>query len=124
MTPRRDAQPMVTLDQVSGRVELIDQRLESDAELDKERRKIDDDRYRTLSNGQGEVLKLVNDHGARTTALETKWTAFFGDQGAFKGVIKGLEDQGKKIDKLTWIVASGIGGLAVVQFIAEFFIRK
>lgn len=124
MTPRRDLPPMATIEQVAEQVRGIDFRLESQDKVDEERRKLDDDRYTHLAAGQKEVLSRVDTHGTRTTALETKWAAFFGDEGAFKLVMKNIDSQGKKIDKLMWLVACGIGGLAALEFIQKFFLGR
>lgn len=122
---------MATIDQVATRVELIDQKFDSKEETDKQRRIVDDARFTVLTGGQKEVLARVETHGTRTTALETKWAAFFGDEGAFKAIMKRIDsmgdkqdDQGKKIDKLTWIVAGGLGAVSATQFIIEFFVRR
>lgn len=84
--------------------------------METERRKLDDERDRKHTQKMDEVLDRLDKHGTRTTALETKWEAFFGDQGAFKLVVKGLDKLDGKTDKLAWLLAIGIGIMVAVQY--------
>lgn len=112
---------MATLDQVAAQVTSIDQTLESNGKLDEERRKTDDARYESLNKGQEKIGSVLEGHEKRITTAENNWTNFFGPQGAFGIFAKNQDIQGKKIDRLTWIAASGIGALAAIQFYVEFF---
>jgi len=101
---------------VMAAIEAVDARIKAKDELEAERRKTDDIRYERLAKNQETIIERTDKHGLRTTALETLWSAFFGDQGAFKIVVKNQEDQGKKIDRLSWGFAIGIGLLMATQF--------
>jgi hypothetical protein len=109
--------PTSNLTEVSVKMDSLISRIEGRDKLDEERRKTDDARYTTLSKRHEEILERVDKHGIRTTALETKWAAFFGDEGAFKLVMKGLENLDKKSDKQNWFIAIGIGILGALQFL-------
>lgn len=108
--PDRDAE-------IALQLQALNQKFQARDEMDAERRKTDDARYDALKKSNDEVMARVDGHGLRTTALETKWAAFFGDEGAFKVVVRNQENQGKKIDRLSWFIAGGIGLLAALQFI-------
>lgn len=75
------------------------------------RSKVDDARYAKSTNQREEMLARMDGHGKRTTALETKWTAFFSDEGAFKIFVTKLESQ--EAGQRT--VQRMIGGLIVLQ---------
>lgn len=90
-------------------VQNIERKLDEKIEEDGKRRLVDDKRYDT-------ILERTDKHGLRTTALETLWAAFFGDQGAFKVVVKNQDEQGKKVDRLSWLMAIGCGLILATQF--------
>lgn len=115
---------MATIDQVAAQVTSIDQQIESNTTLEKERRKVDDARYESMSKGQEKIGIVLEGHEKRITTAETNWTNFFGPQGAFGIFVENQQIQGKKIDRLTMIAATGIGGLAVIQFWLEFMVKR
>lgn len=83
------------------------------------RTRIDDERERRAAEDRRELLDRVDAHGVRTTAIETKWEAFFGEQGAFKFFIGQITDLAKKNDRLTWLVAVGVGIIITLQFVLK-----
>jgi len=103
--------------QVSAELISIRQTLEAQNWQYAQRRAEDDRRDSAAITDRKELLKRVDDHGTRTTRLETKWEAFFAPEGAFQSVLNRGITQGKKIDKLTWFVGIGIGIVATLEFI-------
>ena len=109
-----------TMTEVSQTLNSILQDLSSRKILEAERRKLDDARDESARKDRKELLDRVNAHGTRTTALETKWAAFFGDEGAFKLVMKAGAEQSKKLDRNTWLIAIGFG----ILIATEFFLKR
>src|ERR1700722_6192149 len=106
-----------TMPQVSTALNSILQTLEARDTLDAERRKTDDAREIHAVADRKELLDRVDAHGIRTTRLESRWEAFFGPEGAFQSVLNRGISQGKKIDKLSWLVGIGGGVGATLAFI-------
>lgn len=102
-----------TLEDVCRGMELIHQQLKSRDQIEAERRKLDDARDSAARKDRSELLDRVNKHGTRQTALETRWEAFFGDQGAFKIVVKGMEQTTAKLNMIIWAGFVGTLGLLV-----------
>jgi hypothetical protein len=119
-----------SLSDVAGAVSLLGQQLDYREQTDAERRKVDDARHETLikgqdriAQGQDELVSRVDSHGLRTTAIETRWEAFFGPQGAFGLVMKGIDTQSEQIkaqtkvsNRTNWILAIGVGIVLAAQF--------
>lgn len=75
--------------QVSAELIAIRENLTARDRLDSERRKVDDARDERL-------LDRVDKHGTRMTTMETRWEAFFGDNGAWNYVKKKIEATDKQ----------------------------
>lgn len=98
-------------------VSSLVQRWDEREKLDNERRKVDDARYETLAKRHEILIERVDKHGERTTALETKWAAFFDEKtGAFRYVTQGMEKLNTKTDKMAWLLAIGIGIMWAIQY--------
>lgn len=65
------------------------------------------------------VETMGETHIERTARLEANWEAFFSEQGAFPIVMEKIQEHGRKIDRLTWLVAVGMGILLAVQVILK-----
>lgn len=89
-------------------LENVNDRLKARDDLDAERRRQDDLRRTTETKEREQLL-------ARTGKLEGQWNAFFGEFGAFQGVITTVKDHGKKLDRLMWIAAVGVGIMTAVD---------
>lgn len=102
----------VTMVEVLRRLDEQDRKYEA-------RTRIDDEREQRAERDRRELIERVDAHGVRTTAIETKWEAFFGEQGAFKFFISQIGDLAKKNDRLTWLVAVGVGIIITLQFVLK-----
>lgn len=148
MSPRPELTSTSTLTDVVGAVSLLGQQLEYREKTDEERRKVDDARHETLikgqdriAKGQDELVSRVDNHGLRTTAIETRWEAFFGPQGAFGMVMRGIEEQKEQMktqgasfeakmteqtktsNRTNWILAVGVGIVLAAQFLAPYLVH-
>jgi hypothetical protein len=115
MAPRQ----LQSMGEVCLALETIDIRLEARDKLDGERRHTDDTRNASAEQGRKAILERTDSVAERTTKLESNWESFFGKQGAFQMVMGTIESHGKKIDRLTWIVAVGVGIALVVQVLIQ-----
>jgi hypothetical protein len=95
-----------TMEQVSSKLNSISQSLAARDRVDADRRKVDDTRDTRL-------LERVDAHGIRTTAIETKWEAFFGPNGAFTYVTRKIEATDKQNRWIiTFVIATLVGVIA------------
>jgi len=83
------------------------------------RREEDDAREARAQKERQELIARVDRHGVRTTAIETKWEAFFSEQGAFRLFCAQIAGHDKKIDKLMWIAGIGFGIVVTLQFVLK-----
>lgn len=134
MSPRAELTSNSTPGDIVAAIGYLDQRFEYREKNDEERRKVDDARHQTLIQGQDRIVKgqeelvaRVDNHGLRTTAIETKWEAFFGPQGAFGMVMRGIDEQKVQMKEQTkvssrtnWILAVGVGIVLAAQFFAPY----
>lgn len=111
-------------DGIIHRLDQIESRVSNAAELYDERRRTDDARYERVIKAQDAILERVDGHGRRTTAIETKWEAFFGKQGAYGIILETLKNQDNKIDRLAWYIAIGIGLVVGIQFLIPFLFKR
>src|SRR5271163_3926058 len=95
-----------TMAAISSELNSIRQTLEARNVLDAERRKIDDERDIRL-------LERVDIHGQRMTAMETKWAAFFGENGAFTYVKKKIESTDLQNKWIIALVITTLVGIIV-----------
>lgn len=102
----------VTMAEVLRRLDDQDRRYEA-------RTKVDDIREERAERDRRELLDRVDKHGIRTTAIETKWEAFFGEQGAFRLFCAQISGHDKKIDRLMWLAGVGFGILITLEFILK-----
>lgn len=108
-----------TMADVAAALESIETAMSNEAKLTQERRKVDDEREKKADLRTAELIQRIDNHGLRTTAIETKWEAFFGDQGAFKIFVKNIEDLSRKSDKQAILLAIGIGIIITLQFLLK-----
>jgi hypothetical protein len=106
------SEEQVTMAEVLRRLEEQDRKYEA-------RTRIDDERDQRAERDRREMLDRVDGHGQRMTGMETKWAAFFGEQGAFRIFTAQLTEQAKKTDRLTWLVAVGVGIVITLQFVLK-----
>ncbi len=97
-----------TIAEVSLTLDAINVRMKQRDELDSERRKVDD-----LRHERAAATAIAQ--ATRTTALETNWTAFFGPQGAFTGLMEELKLLRVKTDRQNWYIAMGVGIILAAQ---------
>ena len=103
---------------ISGELNSIRQTLEAQDTLDAERRKVDDARYGRLAKGQEDLVARVDRHGTRTTAVETQLATFFGENGAFRIVLKGIDSLTKDGKLQSRLIYIGMGIILALQFIS------
>jgi hypothetical protein len=124
------SEEFTSMAQVRAELDSIRRNLEARDRLDQERRKVDDAREQSAAAAREHLLERVDGHGRRTTALETKWEAFFSEQGAFRVLIrlseqnncdiKALAEETRKSIQALWRpVLIGIGGLAVLNIVVS-----
>lgn len=104
------SEEQVTMAEVLRRLEEQDRKYEA-------RTRIDDEREQRAERDRRELLDRVDAHGIRTTAIETKWEAFFGEQGAFRQFCAQITGHDKKIDRLMWLAGVGFGVLITLEFV-------
>jgi|GEM_PF-5706367 len=91
-------------------------------ELDRKydaRREEDDARDARAHTEREELRERLDRHGVRTTALETKWEAFFSEQGAFRLFCAQITAHDKKIDRLMWIAGIGFGIVITLEVLLK-----
>ena len=89
-------------------LDAINEKLAARDKLDEERRKLDDTRAAQSTAATQDLLM-------RTTALESNWTSFFSEKGAFPMLMSTIKAHGKKIDRQNWIVATGVGIMLAIE---------
>ena len=112
-----------TVDVMSRQIAEVIRRLDEQDKKYDARRKEDDRREETASRTRSELLSRVDAHGQRTTKLETKWEAFFGDQGAFKLFCGQIAGHDRKIDNLRTYVLIGLGLVLAAQFFVPMLLK-
>jgi hypothetical protein len=95
-----------TMEQVSTKLNAISLSLSRRDDLDAKRRLVDDARDATL-------LARVDEHGRKQTELETKWNAFFSDQGGWGYVSRKITTTDTQN---RWIIG-GVGSILVAVII-------
>lgn len=105
--------------EISQQLASITRRLDEQDKKYDARREEDDARETRARSERQLLLDRVDAHGRRTTVLETDWKAFFSDQGAFRLFCKQINDQAAKTDRLTWLVAVGLGIVITLQFMLK-----
>ena len=105
------------LSEVTAALDRLNDKIDSQNREYDQRRKEDDKRTLAATKAREELLKRVDAHGLRTTKLESRFEAFFGPEGAFQSVLHRGISQGKKIDKLSWLMGIGVGIVATLEFI-------
>jgi hypothetical protein len=103
------------MNEVCLALDAIDSRMEARDNLDAERRRTDDSRFQAAEAGRDDILTRTATTAQRTAKLEATWEAFFGERGAFPLVMETIKGHSKKIDRLTWLVAVGVGILITLQ---------
>jgi hypothetical protein len=112
-----------TMAQVSAELNAIRQTLEAQNQQYAARRLEDDRRELVATSDRKELLDRVNAHGTRTTALEANWAAFFGEQGAFRMVVKQGVDQAKDIKNLSKAQWMGVGLVVGINAVLILLLR-
>lgn len=112
-----------TVEGISRQLADVLRRLDDqDRKYDK-RREEDDRREASAAAAREALLTRVDEHGKRTTKLETKWEAFFGDQGAFRLFCSQISNHDKKLDRLTMYFFIGMGILIAAQFFIPMLLK-
>lgn len=123
MIERRNSERVATAE-ISLQLVNITRRLDDQDKKYDARRVEDDARDARAHVERDAAAERLDLHGRRTIALETKWEAFFGDQGAFKQFVLKLESHDAKLDKMSAYLLIGVGILLASQFLIPLLIHK
>ena len=104
---------------INRKLEAVILRLDEQDRKYDARREEDDAREARARTESQELIARVDRHGIRTTTIETRWEAFFGEQGAFRLFCAQIAAHDKKIDRLMWLAGVGFGILITLEFVLK-----
>lgn len=88
-----------------------------------ERSNLDDQREERASREREMLLERVDTHGKRVTIIETRFDAFFGEQGAFRLVCKKIDESADTVKAHGKYIFIGVGVIMAGEFLVPILLK-